>query len=286
MPPSDASSPSVLSPSLHVTFLGTGTSTGVPMIGCDCKVCRSSEPRNKRMRPSILVTVGDVADGELAQNILVDTGPEMRLQMLREGVSDVAAVLITHNHADHILGMDDIRQFNFLHNRSMPIYSNVPTLAHLRMVFGYAFQETQKGGGKPQLNLMDVQPTVPLDLCGTTVTPLTVLHGQLPILAYKFGQKFAYVTDVKAIPDETRPYLRGLDTLVLGCVRHASHPTHFGLDEALEAVADLAPRQAYLTHLSHHFDYDETQADLPPNVALGYDGLRFFIPVGQKESPS
>ena len=228
------------------------------------------------MRPSILVTVP--TDGEGVQNILVDTTPEMRLQMLREGIGDVAAVLVTHNHADHILGMDDIRQFNFLHNRPMPIYSDAPTLDHLRMVFGYAFRETPKGGGKPQLNLSEVRPLVPLDVCGVTVLPLTVLHGQVPILAYKFGRNFAYVTDVKAIPTETRPHLRNLDTLILGCVRHVSHPTHFGLDEALAEIADLAPRRAYLTHLSHHFDHDATHLLLPPNVALGYDGLKFSIP--------
>ena len=248
------------------------------MIGCDCMVCRSSEPRNKRMRPSVLVTVPRTSENG-PQNILVDTTPEMRIQMLREGITDVAAVLVTHNHADHILGMDDIRQFNFLHHRPMPIYSDAFTLDHLRMVFGYAFRETPVGGGKPQLNLTEVAPLQPLDVCGVTVLPLTVLHGQVPILSYKFGDKFAYVTDVKAIPPETRPHLRNLDTLVLGCVRHASHPTHFGLEEALQEIADLAPRQAYLTHLSHHFDYDETNALLPANVSLGYDGLQFSIPL-------
>ena len=192
----------------------------------------------------------------------------------------MSAVLVTHNHADHILGMDDIRQFNFLHNRSMPIYSDAPTLAHLKMVFGYAFVETPTAGGKPKLDLEEVRPQEPINLCGVSVTPLTVLHGTVPILAYKFGRKFAYVTDVKTIPEATRPFLRNLDTLVVGCVRHATHPTHFGLDEALSEIADLAPRQAFLTHLSHHFDYEETRPLLPSNVALGYDGLQFTIPAG------
>ena len=284
--PSSPAPPAVLSPPLHITFLGTGTSTGVPMIGCACAVCHSSDPHNKRMRPSILVTVhGDTQIGAGPQNILVDTTPEMRIQMLRAGISDVSAVLVTHHHADHILGMDDIRQFNFLHHRSMPIYADAHTLGHLKTVFGYAFADTPTGGGKPQLDLTEVFPFAPFEVCSTTVLPLTVLHGTVPIVSYKFGRHFAYVTDIKTIPEKTRPHLRNLDTLVLGCVRHAAHPTHLGLDEALAEIADLAPRQAYLTHLSHHFDHDAVRNLLPANVALGYDGLQFAIPADTESTP-
>jgi Metal-dependent hydrolases of the beta-lactamase superfamily I len=264
-----------LSPPLTVTFLGSGTSTGVPMIGCDCAVCRSGDPRDKRTRPSLLVTVGT---GEDARRILVDTTPEMRLQMLRQGIDRVDAVLVTHTHADHIFGMDDIRQFNWRLQRPMPIYGTEETLGHLRRVFDYCFKETQVGGGKPQLVLEPLTPHVPFDLLGVTVTPLTVLHGRMPVTAFKFGDRFAYLTDVSVIPDEARAHLTGLDTLILGAVRYEKHPTHFTLSEAVEEARRFAPRQTYLTHLSHHFLHREVDAALPPGINLGYDGLTFAVP--------
>lgn len=264
-------------PALSVTFLGTGTSTGIPMIGCDCAVCRSSEPKNKRMRPSIVVR----AEGESGPTILVDTTPEMRLQMLRAGIESIDAVLMTHTHADHIFGMDDIRQFNWRTGRVMPIYGTAETLDHLRRVFDYCFKETQKGGGKPQLDLREIRPYEPFAIDGLTINPLVVLHGRLPVIAYKFGDRFTYVTDVSQIPDETRPHLRDLDALVLGTVRRDPHPTHFGLYQAVAEVTDLAPRRAFFTHLSHHFDHDEISAEmaaLPEPIELAYDGLRLDIP--------
>jgi phosphoribosyl 1,2-cyclic phosphate phosphodiesterase len=264
------------SPALTVTFLGCGTSTGVPMIGCDCAVCLSPNPRNKRMRPSILVTVEGRAKGE--GNLLVDTTPEMRLQMLREGIGRIEAVFVTHNHADHILGMDDIRQFNFRNAMAMPIYSDRPTLDHLRMVFDYAFRETPTAGGKPRLELRELRSEEAVTAVGVSVTPLRVFHGRLPIFGYKFGSRFAYVTDVSRIPDEILAQLRGLDTLVLGAVRHETHPTHFSVGQAVEMIADLAPRRAFLTHLSHHIEYEADNAALPPSVRIAYDGLRLAIP--------
>ena len=263
------------SPPLTVTFLGTGTSTGIPMIGCDCAVCTSANPKDQRMRPSIVVTV-ETEEG--SKNLLVDTTPEMRLQMLRANIGRVEAVLMTHTHADHIFGMDDIRQFNFRHKMTMPIHGTAVTLDLLQRVFSYCFMDTQTGGGKPQLELREIEAGKPLHLLGLEILPLTVLHGSLPVLAFKFGPSFAYVTDVSKIPDETRPYLRGLDTLILGTVRYDPHPTHFGLYQALDEIADLAPRQAYLTHLSHHFEHDKLLAELPPNVAPAYDGLTFTLP--------
>ena len=276
MLPHSPYAPPLVSPPLTVEFLGTGTSTGVPMIGCDCAVCTSPNPRNKRMRPSILVTVAGHAAGR--GNLLVDTTPEMRVQMLRAGVGRIEAALITHNHADHILGMDDIRQFNFRWGVGMPIWSDAATLDHLRMVFGYAFQDTQTGGGKPKLELNELRPFEPLELLGITVTPLTIWHGKQAILAYKFGERFAYVTDVSRIPDETLPYLQNLDTLVVGTVRFETHPTHFGLWEAVEQINALAPRQAFLTHLSHHLEHEAVNSVLPPHIRLAYDGLRVGIP--------
>jgi phosphoribosyl 1,2-cyclic phosphate phosphodiesterase len=269
-------------PPLTVTFLGAGTSTGVPVIGCNCPVCTSPDPRNKRLRPSIVVTVrgGDFA----GTNLLVDTTPDMRFQVLRAGINRVEAVLITHTHADHVFGMDDLRQYNFLHKMRIPIYGTQPVLDHLRRVFEYAFKETQAGGGKPQIDLVPITPYEPFPLCGLAVTPLPVLHGKEPVMAYKFGTRFAYVTDVSEIPPLTLPYLEDLDSLILDAVRYEPHSTHFGLFQALDVIADLAPRQAYLTHLSHHFDYAVTSAELPPGVALGYDGLTFDVAgVGPRE---
>jgi phosphoribosyl 1,2-cyclic phosphate phosphodiesterase len=263
--PSDA-------PAFAVTFLGTGTSTGIPMIGCPCAVCTSPNPKNHRMRPSIVVNV------EGAGNLLVDATPEMRLQMLANDIRRVEAVLITHTHADHIFGLDDLRQFNFRYGMRMPIYGTVPTLAHLRRVFDYCFTETQAGGGKPQLDLGEIRAGEPFSLLGLEILPLTVLHGSLPVLAFRFGGKFAYVTDVSAIPDEARPHLRDLDTLVLGTVRYEPHATHFGLWQAVEEVEKLQPRRAYFTHLSHYFDHDAVNAELPPHIRLAHDGLRLAFP--------
>ena len=251
------------------------------MIGCSCPVCTSPDPRNKRMRVSILVSAA-TADGK-PQNILVDTTPEMRLQMLRAGVKRIESVLITHTHADHIFGMDDIRQFNFLYSEVMPVYGSADSLDHLRRVFDYVFKVTQAGGGKPQIDLHSIAPSVPVILTGDIeVLPIPVFHGTMPIYGYKFGERFAYLTDVSQIPDSVRPLLRGLDTLVLGAVRFDPHPTHFGLHQALEEIVDLAPKRAYLTHLSHYFDHEVVNASLPSNVRLAYDGLTLSIPGGEE----
>ncbi len=249
-----------------VEFLGTGTSTGVPMIACDCAVCRSPDPRDKRLRPSILIR----AD---TGNILVDTTPDFRTQMLRAGIERIDGVLITHAHADHIFGLDDIRQFNWRQGRPMPIYSTAGTLDHLRRVFDYCFRETQAGGGKPQLELVEIRPGEAFPLAKRTILPLTVWHGQMPVLAFVIDGAFGYVTDVNRIPAESYAALRGLDSLVIGTVRHEPHPSHFGLQEALDALADLAPRRGFLTHLSHHFGHEAVSKTLPQTVALAHDGL-------------
>lgn len=286
VPRAAATAITVGSPELTITFLGTGTSTGVPMLGCTCAVCRSGDLRNKRMRASILVSTNDPnprnsGDVPLPQprNLLVDTTPEMRLQLLREEVGRLEAVLMTHQHADHIFGMDDIRQFNYRQG-VMPIYSNHATREQLEIVFDYCFRVGQVGGGKPQLDLRTLEPFQPVVIAGITVLPLPVWHGDLKILAYKFGNRFAYVTDVSKIPDETRPHLHGLDTLILDAVRYDPHPTHFHVEQALAEIADLRPRRTYLTHLSHAFDHQKADAQLPLYVRLGYDGLQFTVPAG------
>ena len=269
--------PPVSSPSFHVHVLGCGTSTGVPVIGCPCPICRSPDPRNKRLRPSLVVEIS-APDEPRPRRLLLDTAPDMRTQMLRAGIDEIDAVLLTHPHADHLFGMDDLRQFNFRLGRAIPVYATENTLSHVRTVFSYVFRETQTGGGKPQLTLHPVAALEPFDLLGVTITPLLIWHGDTPVTAYKIGARFAYVTDVSRIPDETRPHLRGLDTLILGTVRYEPHPTHFGLWQALEEIADFAPRRAFLTHLGHHFDYETLQGETPAHVAPCYDGLSFSVP--------
>ncbi len=262
---------------MEILVLGSGTSHGVPMIGCDCSVCRSDNPKNKRMRPSILVRNSGGA-------ILVDTTPELRLQALANDVRRVDAVLFTHTHADHIFGLDDVRRFNDLMDAEIPVFGDEATLDDIRRIYPYIFKATQAGGGKPRLTLHSVFPS--LDLFGMHITPFYVLHGALPVLAYRFvaaatsegsAASAAYVTDVYHIPADSLSKLHDLDLLLLDAVRFEPHSTHFGLYQALDVIAELKPRRALLTHLSHHFDHDTVNADLPPNVALSYDGQRVSL---------
>jgi phosphoribosyl 1,2-cyclic phosphate phosphodiesterase len=249
---------------VRVTFLGTGTSHGVPAIGCDCAVCTSPDPRNRRTRCAIVVR-------EAGRTILIDTPPELRQQAIRFHVERLDAVLFTHSHADHIFGLDDIRRFNDLQRRDMPCYASAETLDDLRRAFQYVFTETQAGGGKPRLVLNEIEAG-PFEVLGIPVEAIPILHGRLPVFAFRFG-RFAYVTDVSEIPLESMERLRGLDTLVLGALRHEPHVTHFSIGQALEAVAELRPRRAFFTHLAHNLDHRATEAELPAGVRLGYDGL-------------
>jgi phosphoribosyl 1,2-cyclic phosphate phosphodiesterase len=264
---------SLPSPAFSVEFLGTGTSTGVPMIGCRCAVCTSADPRDSRLRPSVLVRGPE-------GTLLIDTTPDMRTQLLRAGIDDLAAVLVTHGHADHILGMDDIRQLNFLHGKEMEIFGEEATLAHLRRVFNYCFEPTQEGGGKPRLSLKTLTPLVPVRLAGLEILPVTVLHGALEITSFVIERRFGYVTDVRTIPDATRPYLENLDALVLSTVRPEPHPTHLGLYEAIAEAQALGAGRTYFTHLSHHLGHAATEALLPEasGIALAYDGLAVELP--------
>ncbi|MCC6728961.1 MAG: MBL fold metallo-hydrolase [Chthonomonadales bacterium] len=247
---------------MRVTVLGSGTSHGVPMIGCDCPVCTSSNPRNRRFRPSVCVE----NEGRVA---LVDTTPELRMQALAFGLRRVDAVLITHTHADHIFGLDDLRRYNDLSGAEIPVFCDAASLDDIPRIFRYIFTETQTGGGKPRLTLHEAPPR--FDLFGMRVETLEVLHGRLPIRAYRFDD-FAYVTDVNRVPEATMERLGGLQLLILDAVRYEPHATHFGLYEALAVVERLRPGRALFTHLSHRFDHDATNAALPPHCALAYDG--------------
>lgn len=253
-----------------VRFLGTGTSHGIPVIGCPCLVCDSLHPRNQRMRSSILVEAGD-------RRVVVDTAPEFRLQALAARLMTLDAVLFTHAHADHIFGLDDVRIFNWRTRQSMPIFGTPDTLARLRETFSYVFDSSQEGGGKPKLDLLPLNGT-PFEVVGLHVTPLEVQHGNMPVTAFRFreqpgGPEFAYVTDCNAISPETMDGLRGLDLLILDALGKSRHPTHFSLEQAIEVAQELAPRRTLFTHISHSLDHEETNALLPPGMALAHDGL-------------
>jgi len=251
-------------PICRVTFLGTGTSHGVPEIGCRCPTCTSPDPRDQRLRPSILI---ELTNGRA---LLVDTAPDFRTQALRFGVSRVDAVLFTHPHADHLLGLDEIRRFNTLQGCAIPCYGDPDTIVEVRRVFAYAFDPRQVGGGVPQLELRPV--TGPFPVAGTVVTPVPVLHGQLPIYGYRLGS-FAYLTDCSAIPDDSWLLLDGVRILVIDALRHKPHPTHFTVAQALDVVARVRPERALLTHIAHDLGHAATSGGLPPGVELAYDGL-------------
>jgi len=247
---------------MKVTILGSGTSHGVPMIGCTCEVCLSPDPRNRRFRPSICVE----NEGRV---ILVDTTPELRLQSLAFGLNRVDAVLITHTHADHIFGLDDLRRFNDLSGEVIPVYGEPAALDDIRRIFPYIFDPPQQGGGTPKLDLLPVPRS--FDLFGIHIESFTVMHGRLPVLAYRFNDA-AYVTDTNHIPPESMEMLRNLDLLILDAVRYNPHSTHFGLWQAVEVADRLKAKRVLFTHLSHHFDHEKTNSELPPHMQLAHDG--------------
>jgi phosphoribosyl 1,2-cyclic phosphate phosphodiesterase len=252
----------------RLVFLGTGTSTGVPMLGCDCRVCTSDDPRNQRTRPSVLL-------GLPGGNLLIDTTPEMRLQLLRERVRQVHAIAFTHNHADHLFGLDDARAFPRAIGGPVPIYCEAETEESIRRVFHYAFHEklaALPAGYVPKIEFRRIAPGVPFASLGQEVLPIRLEHGRFSVLGFRVGD-LAYCTDVSRIPEESWPLLGGLDTLILDALRHEPHPTHFSLEQALAVVEQLRPRRTFLTHISHGLDHGPTESALPPRVALAYDGL-------------
>jgi phosphoribosyl 1,2-cyclic phosphate phosphodiesterase len=250
---------------MKLTFLGTGTSTGVPSIACDCETCLSADPRDKRLRVSVLIE-------HAGRTILVDTSSDFRQQALRAGIRHLDAVLITHCHVDHVFGLDDIRPLNFRYG-AMPVFANDVAWEDLRRIFQYIFEPTHFGGGLPQLIPHTVAPGAPFMIGEhVTITPLEVTHGKLPVIAYRFND-FAYATDLKIIPPETMEALRDLDVLVLDCVRIKPHSTHLCLEEALAIIEDLKPKRAYLTHLNHDILHGRDSRLLPDNVEFAFDGL-------------
>ena len=250
---------------MKLTFLGTGTSTGVPSIGCDCKTCLSSDRRDKRLRVSVLVE-------HAGKKILVDTSIDFRQQALRAGIKKLDAVLITHCHVDHVFGLDDIRPLNFRYG-AMGVYANEIAWTDLKRIFQYIFKPTHFGGGLPQLIPHTVVKNSPFSIGkDLEVMPLEVIHGKLPVIAYRFND-FAYATDLKTIPPDSMDGLRDLDVLVLDCVRIKPHATHLCLEEALVYIEQLKPKRAFLTHLNHDILHKRDTRLLPDNVQFAYDEL-------------
>lgn len=253
------------STSVRVLFLGTGTSHGVPMIGCDCRVCRSSDPRDIRLRPSIAIECDD------GMRILVDTTPDLRAQALRHDLRRIDAVLFTHSHADHIMGLDEVRRYNMLARAPMPIFADARTLADLRRTFAYIFEsDAPKGGGVPDLRLFDIRGAFCLGQ--QVVEPVPIRHGSWTILGFRFG-RFAYLTDCNGVPDESMARLEGLDYLVLDALRVRPHPTHFTLEEAVQTATRIGARQTLFTHIAHELEHERTNSALPSGMALAHDGL-------------
>jgi phosphoribosyl 1,2-cyclic phosphate phosphodiesterase len=249
-------------------LLGTGTSQGVPVIGCTCEVCRSIDYRDNRLRVSVHLQIGN-------KSIIIDSGPDFRQQVLRERIKHLDAVIFTHEHKDHTAGLDDIRAFNFLHQKDMPIYGEKRVLEQLKREFAYIFSGVPYPG-IPRVELFPITEE-PFEIEGIEVIPLRVMHYKLPVLGYRIGD-FSYITDVNYIAPEVLDKIRGSKVIVLGALRLESHISHFSLEEAVELLKDLAPEQAYLTHISHlmglHRKVDEI---LPDFIRLGYDGQQIEL---------
>lgn len=254
--------------SVQLTFLGTGTSQGVPVIACTCEVCRSTDPRDQRTRSSVLVETE-------GKRLLIDAGPDMRQQMLREGITDIDAVLLTHEHMDHVAGMDDLRAFSFAHEppKEIPIYANASTVQAVKRIYAYAFSD-KKYPGIPRFDCHAVG-LAPFDAAGVRIIPVEVMHLHMPVFGFRIGN-MSYLTDAKTIATSEKEKLRGSDVLVVNALRRKEHISHFNLEEALALIEELAPKRAYLTHISHLMGL-HASVKLPANVQAAYDGLKVVL---------
>ena len=248
-----------------LTVLGSGTSMGVPTIGCDCAVCRSSDPRDRRTRPSVLLEFADKV-------VLIDTTPDFRIQAIREHIRQLDAVLYTHSHADHILGIDDLRPLSFHHKPGkLPLYARPADAAFIRGMFRYIFDADYKFGGLAQVELRPIEG--PLELFGARFKPVPVIHGDAEIYGYRFGSA-AYLTDHSEVPETSLALLQNLDILFLDALRYRPHPTHSTVENSLKIVERVKPKRAFFTHICHDLPHEATNASLPPRVELAYDGMK------------
>ncbi|HCC56182.1 MAG TPA: MBL fold metallo-hydrolase [Solibacterales bacterium] len=254
---------------MKLTVLGSGTSAGVPTIGCRCAVCTSADPRDNRMRPSIVVS-------HEGRNILIDTTPDFRTQALRSNLDRVDAILFTHSHADHILGLDDVRPFNYMQGAPIPIYAATDTLETIRRIFSYVFEDAPRQTHVPKLEVHVVDGS-PFELFGLQVQPIPLVHGNQMIYGYRIGP-LAYMTDHSEIPPASKAMLRDLDVLFHDALRRTPHPTHSTVDDALRNIEELRPKRAFFTHICHDLGHAATEASLPPNVHLAYDGMQLEMP--------
>jgi phosphoribosyl 1,2-cyclic phosphate phosphodiesterase len=253
---------------VQATFLGTGTSQGVPVIACACAVCQSLDYRDKRLRSSVHLLVN-------GKSIVIDTGPDFRQQMLRENICQLDAVVFTHSHKDHVAGLDDVRAFNYLNQKDMPVYGTNEVFQQLKKEFYYAF-EPVKYPGTPQLQLVEINDQ-PFEVAGIPLVPLPVMHLRMPVLGFRVGN-FSYITDANYIPEETYERLRGTHTLVLNALQKEKHVSHFNLEEALEVARKVGAVKTYLIHISHKLGrHQDIERDLPPDVVLAYDGLTVTV---------
>lgn len=266
---------------LEMLFLGTGTSAGVPMIGCDCEVCRSTDPRDKRCRPSVLISydqpVGPTGE-PVHRRLLIDATAELRTTAVQHRINRLDAVLITHAHADHVFGLDDLRRYNALQGGPLDLYADEATQQALRHMFRYIFEPHTNANKSfiAEFLVQTIEPGVSVDLYGASCTPLRLMHGRLPIIGYRFdyqGHSIAYCTDVSNFPPQTYPLLADLDVLVIDALRYRHHPTHMTVDQALEQIDQIRPKRAYLTHIAHDIRHAELEANLPEHVFLPFDGL-------------
>lgn len=251
---------------LELLFLGTGTSAGIPMIGCGCDVCRSADPKDKRCRCSVVVCYGDT-------QVLVDTTPELRIQCVTHDVQRIDAIVFTHAHADHIMGLDDCRRFNYIKGGALDVWADAATFRSLQQCFGYAFIEPSPEMKVFRPHLEHREITGAFQIGGVTWTPIPLIHGHQPVLGFRIG-KLAYCTDVSFIPEASYALLGDLDVLILDALQHKKHATHFSISEAIQAATRINAKQTWFTHIAHALGHEETNRSLPLNVQLAYDGLR------------
>ena len=262
---------------IRITLLGTGTSTGVPIIGCHCDTCTSHDPRDRRDRPGAMVQFTGPAGDK--QTVLIDTSTDLRWQMIRHDVMSIAGIVYTHNHADHIFGLDDVRRFNAMQPGAIDIFAEQTVVSWIQRSFSYMFDSEVNVNNSfvPRLELNTVEPGEGVTIAGRAFEPIRLLHGVLPILGWRVGN-FAYCTDCSEIPEESMERLEGLDVLVIDALRHRPHPTHLSIEQALAVVEQLKPRRTYFTHIAHDILHAELEATLPAGVQLGYDGLTIDMP--------
>ncbi len=253
---------------MQLTMLGVGSSAGTPVVGCRCATCLSNDVRNKRTRCSSLITLNS------GENILIDTGPDLRNQALRENINRVDAVLYTHTHADHLHGIDDLRAFCVLQRQQIPLYANAEAIAHISQKFGYTLREPCNFWEMPVLRVESIES--PFKLFGVTITPIPVMHGKSHIFGYRVDN-IAYLTDVSIIPEESFAFLENLDILLIDCLREAAHPTHINIEQSLAYISRINAKQSYLIHMTHEIEYASLTNKLPKDVFVGFDGLRLHV---------